>query len=68
MPEKIGQSETFTAHGRTFQVKRLSRDTWHLRDTGIAERSRFGTRREIADDVVHVKEHGCLPRPCGPRW
>ena len=68
VPRKIGEDVTFTAHGHTFTVSRLSLRTWQLRDHSLRERARFGTRREIAEDVDYASRWGCLPPPAGPRW
>ena len=68
MPRKVGDIVQYAAHGRQFQVKRVNRDTWHLRDLGIAERSRFGTVKEIADDVGSTLETGALPGGNKGRW
>lgn len=63
IPDKISDGPNeFSCHGRTFRVKRISRDTWHLRDLAISERSRFGTKKQIAEDVGKVLETGVLPR------
>jgi hypothetical protein len=63
VPGKMGMVIEFHAHGRTFRVKRLNRNTWHLRDLEISERSRFGRMDDICADVGAVLETGHLP--CG---
>ncbi len=68
VPLKTGITETFTARDRTFEVKRLNHDTWHLRDTQVRTTSRFGTLPQIREDVVHALEVGRLPPPVGGRW
>lgn len=62
LPVKIGEEVSFSAHGKTYSVKRIARSTWHLRDTAIKTHSRFGTAQEIAEDIGHVIECGSLPR------
>ena len=64
----VGDDFTFTAHGRTFTVKRLRRTVYNLRDHAVWERSRFGTRQQIAEDVQVALDYGHLPPPVGPRW
>lgn len=68
VPLKVGVTEAFTARDRTFEVKRVNHDTWHLRDVNVSTRSRFGTLSEIREDVANVLETGALPPPSGGRW
>lgn len=64
MPRVTGETREFHAHGRTFQVKRLRANVWHLRDTAVSTRSRFGTYAEIAEDIAVTMESGKLPPAC----
>lgn len=57
---------TIGSLGRTFQLSRLRRSVYHLRDLEISARSRFGTFREIQQDVEYVLANGVLP-PAGPK-
>lgn len=68
MPRTIGEVCEFHAHGRTFQVKRLRANVWHMKDTAINTRSRFGTYAEIAQDIAVALESGKLPPASGPMW
>ena len=65
LPQTIGEVKSFRIEstGRTFEVKRLQANVWHLRDTAIRTRSRFGTESEIAADVETVLASGMLPPP-----
>ena len=68
IPRRIGRTVEFQAHGRTFAVQKLRRAVYHLRDTAITERSRFGTLAEIRADLAYCLEWGHLPPASGPRW
>lgn len=68
MPRVIGDTHEFHAHGRAFQVKRLRANVWHMRDTAISSRSRFGTYTEIAEDVARAMESGHLPSANARTW
>lgn len=67
VPNKIGEEAKIEAHGKTCYVKRISRSTWHMRMQGLLERSRFGTKQEIREDVQSFLETGALPRSCAAR-
>lgn len=43
-------------------LKKIERNTWHLRKQGAANHSRFGNMREIMSDIEHFKLCGSLPR------
>lgn len=58
----IGATKVFVAHGKTFEAKRISKSTYHLREHGNNVRSRFGTLAEIREDIDHVLTCGVLPR------
>lgn len=60
-PLKVGQTHEFAAHGRNFAVKRLRRNVYFLRDLAVSERSRWGTKAEITQDVAIVLQCGALP-------
>lgn len=64
---RVGERRQLSAFGREFVVSRLRRCVWHLRDTQIDSRSRFGTAREIAEDIERVEDCGVLPCS-GSRW
>lgn len=68
LPNRINQLMSFTSHGRLFIVKKLNRNTWHLRDTTISTRSRFGSKREIIEDMIYVLSYGILPPRTDGRW
>ena len=70
VPRKVGVTEEFRveATNRTFRVKRLHGNTWHLRDVNVSTRSRFGTLPEIRADVEYVLEAGTLPPAAGGPW
>ena len=68
IPDRIGITVQYAVRGRKFEVKRLRRDIWHLRDLARSDRSRFGTRQQIAEDIAATLESGALPPPNGPRW
>lgn len=67
-PLIVGEMYSYVAHGRTFVLSKLSRCTYHLRDTAVQERSRFGTKEEIVADMAVTLETGHLPPPNGTRW
>lgn len=52
----------------TFTVKRIRANDWFLNDSRVTERARFGTAKQMAEDVEHVQQYGTLPPPSGPRW
>jgi hypothetical protein len=64
---QVGERRQILAFGREFWVKRLRRNCWHLRATHIESHSRFGTAREITEDLERVVECGVLPY-YGARW
>lgn len=68
LPSKVGQATTFSAHGQTFHVKRVSRESWLLtdpREAGYNPNGRWGNAEEISDDIGHVLECGRLPHGKG---
>lgn len=67
-PLTVGRLTSFRAGNRVFEVKKTGAFTYHLRDTGIQSRSRFGSRAEIIRDVAAALEGGALPGPSGRRW
>jgi hypothetical protein len=54
-----------TAHGQTAVLHRIKPGVFNLR---LGQRVRWGTAKEILEDLEHFREHGSLPRPAGPRW
>ena len=58
---KVAQSINFEAQGNQFRVKRLDKSTYHLKKIGQNERSRFGTRKDIQEDVNNAMITGELP-------
>lgn len=60
----IGNVSRFHAHGKTFDVKKLGIDTYSMGCEGV-QRRRFGTLREIRQDVAHAIETGTLPERKG---
>jgi hypothetical protein len=67
LPSKIGEAVLFSANGRDYRVKKLSRSTWFLHDLAITERGRFGTKAEITEDITLILEGNGLPRSKSPR-
>jgi hypothetical protein len=65
---RVGEFKHFEAHGRTFRVRRLRQGVYHLSADNTKERSRFGSRSQIIEDVKVAVEYGVLPGPAGPRW
>lgn len=62
IPTKKGEEVVFDCYGRRFYVKKLSQSTYMLTNPLNDPRARFGTAKEIADDVSRVLETGRLPR------
>lgn len=61
MPTKSQPETTYDTHGRRFTIKRLSQSTYTLSNLLHDPRMRFGTAKEIAEDVSHTLETGRLP-------
>ncbi len=63
LPAKIGgDAVLFDAHGKRWQVKRLRRSVYFLAElVHPCTRARFGTAKEIAEDIGIVLECGALP-------
>ncbi len=67
IPRKVGTSNSFVAHGKTFYAKRLSnsKDGYYLDSPLTTPRCRWGTRKEIAEDIASIFETGVLPGKAG---
>lgn len=66
LPTKIGETKRFTAHGVPFQIKKVGRNDYFLaRDVTNPSRSRWGSARQICQDLGHVLAMGALPVPKG---
>ena len=64
-----GELLGFKVKGKWFDIKRKSRTSYYM--TGgdsVGRRARWGTRKEILQDVKHVLEYGSLPAAEGHRW
>jgi hypothetical protein len=68
LPVNIGERTRFEAHGRRFLVGYHSRNTYWLSTDPPGERRRWGTRRQIVEDIGYVLENGALPPPSGSMW
>lgn len=51
------------AVGSHFTVMRYSARDWILRDSRVTERARWGSAKEIAEDICHALAFDCLPAP-----
>jgi hypothetical protein len=56
------------ATGATGHVKKKDAGTFVLAADANTERARWGTAREIRQDIGHFLEYGTLPPASGPRW
>jgi hypothetical protein len=66
LPVNIGERVRFEAHGQSFLIGYHSRDTYWLSTDPPGERRRWGTRRQITEDIAYVFANGTLP-PASPR-
>lgn len=60
----VGTTSRFVTHGKTFDVKKIGIDTYSMGCEGV-QRRRYGTLREIRQDVAHAIETGTLPERKG---
>lgn len=71
IPSKIGQKIEFeTDNGLKWYVRRKPQGEFLLAPSGVIspERSRWGTKTEILNDLRFLAEHGHLPPASGQRW
>lgn len=62
-----GELLGFQVHGKWFNIKRKSRTSYFL-SASRGSRSRWGTRKEILQDVDRVLKTGSLPHAEGSGW
>ncbi len=62
MPARVGDEVTFEAHGKRWHTKRVNRISWNLWAPLHSPRMRWGTRKEIAEDIGVVLETGAMPQ------
>lgn len=68
LPVNIGERVRFEAHGQSFLIGYHSRDTYWISTDPPGERRRWGTRRQITQDIAYVFENGALPPQSGQMW
>lgn len=64
---RVGESVRFDAHGRTFDVRKITAAEYSMGCVGVTRR-RYGVLSEIREDVRHAVEFGCLPPQSGGCW
>jgi len=62
-----GELLGFQVHGKWFNIKRKSRTSYFL-SASRGTRARWGTRKEILQDVKNVLKYGSLPHAQGSGW
>lgn len=62
LPTAIGAETVFDAHGKRFYCKKVRRDCFHLSAPLSSPRFRWGTAKEMAEDIGHVLETGSMPQ------
>lgn len=62
LPSRRGEEITFEAHGKRFHVKKITGTEYFLSCPLHSPRTRFGTGKEIAEDIGRVLECGILPQ------
>ena len=59
----IDETEVFHAHNHTVCVKKVTVTSYRCYRTDIKDNhSRWGTRREILEDLAHFSVYGVLPK------
>lgn len=64
---KVGETRAVDAHGKTLNVKLVSRGNYHLRVRGEQRARWASTIAEVRQDAEHFVEMGALP-PAGESW
>ncbi len=62
LPKKIWEQTVFRAHGKSWRILKEGNDAYSFCADAEPTVRRFGTAKEIAEDIGIVLECGALPR------
>lgn len=72
LPESVGFSTLHTAHGRTLEIRKSSRNSYYMFIQGVPQNQigcrRWGNASETKEDAAYYMEHGKLPCTAGKGW
>jgi hypothetical protein len=61
LPKHVGDTQTVSGHGRKLKIKKLSGTSWFAQLEDRKTHGRFGTAKQITEDVQHFRDYGTLP-------